>query len=79
MQRTAQIIQIVIPLNTHVMGGEQPVTAQQMVNQVDDTGRTTFSVHNTLPLVGADFTPDLLATINARLAPLGLALTPLPA
>lgn len=79
MHRETRFIQISIPLDAQIMGGEQPVSAQQMVSLIDDTGRTVSSLHNSLPLVGADFTPDVLAAINARLAPLGLSLTALPA
>lgn len=79
MQRQTRLIQITIPLDAQIMGGEQPVSAQQMVSLVDDTGRIVSGMHNTLPLVGADFTPEVLDAVNARLAPLGLALSHLAA
>ena len=79
MHRETRFIQISIPLDAQIMGGEQPVSAQQMVSLIDDTGRTVSSLHNSLPLVGTDFTPDVVAAVNARLAPLGLSLTTLAA
>lgn len=79
MHRETQLIQIVIPLAGQMMGGEQPVSAQQLVSLIDDTGRTVSSLHNALPLVGTDFTADVLDAVNTRLAPLGLSLTALAA
>lgn len=79
MHRETRLIQIAIPLDAQIMGGEQPVSAQQLVTLRDDTGRTVSSVHNSLPLVGADFTPEVLDAVNARLVPLGLAMTAMTA
>lgn len=80
MHRTTTITQILLPVETAAgFPGGQHITATQIVTVLDAAGNPVTSQHNNLPMIGEDFTPVVLATINARLTPLGLSLTTLAA
>lgn len=71
MIRNARTSSITIPLDN---GAGQHVMAQSFIELLDNDV-PTFSTHTMLPMVPEDFTAEVLAAINAKLAPLGLAIS----